>query len=200
MNLSRRFAMLAVLLMCVWPVQAQMQTLLSESVTHGVYVAPCIEASPFGQNGEWGFSPGVQIGWTLNQRYTIGFFANQLWNNVDATWLQKQSQYFLNVTRAGVFFSYTLNPDALVHAEFYAKIGAGLVGYRIQEIGDFDNFDDEFYLIEPGMAIEINVTRFMRTSLQMSYLSVQDIELQHMKNSDFSGLVFAMKFKVGLFR
>jgi hypothetical protein len=178
----------------------KMRTLMPESVTHGVYIAPFFSLSPFGPNDEFGVSPGVQIGWTLNKNFTIGLKASQLWKNIEATWIRKQLPHYLNCSYAGAFFSYTFMPDALVHAEFYTLIGGGLAGYRIQTFGDFDNLEDDFIILEPGVVIETNVTRFMRIGMGLSHQVVQGIELKNMKDVDFSGLSFSAIMKVGLFK
>lgn len=195
----KKFKYCCFIIMFVVPLQAEMRTLIPESVSHGVYIAPLVSASPFGPNHEFGVSPGVQVGWTLNKRFTIGFRASQLWKNVDANWLHKQAPHYINLTYAGALFSYAHNPDALFHVEYFTLIGVGLAGYRIQIIGNFDNFDDDFFLVEPGAFFETNVTRFLKCGLGISYRITNGVEIQNLNDTDFSGLNYTAHFKIGIF-
>ena len=70
-------------------------------------------------------------------------------------------------------------------------IGGGGIGY-IQHWGDYDNNDEEydfadedsnaFFVIEPGIEVELNLVKWMRMAATISYRYTSDIKLGY-KNS-----------------
>jgi hypothetical protein len=177
----------------------QEQTLLSDNISHGVYCAPLLSFKTFGANNNVGISPGFQIGWIINEKLTIGAQVHQLWNNIEVDWTPSEEPLFLNFAYSGFRVSYIHLPHDLLHFEIYALYGVGLAGYRRQEFGDFDNVQDDFQIIEPGVLIETNLTHFMRLGVDIAYDFIHGIELVDMTNADFTGMVWGASIKVGIY-
>ncbi len=175
----------------------QEKYLIPESISHGVYVAPILSATNPGI-GDYGLSGGFQLGWTLNKSFTVGFKVSQMWSNVEATWVNNYNPLYLNFSYSGFLMAYTFQPQELLHAEVFGLIGGGLTGYREQLYGDFDNVQDDFLIMEPGVLVEVNMTHFMRVGLGLSYFIVRGIELRQLEDTDF-GLNYSFLIKFGLF-
>lgn len=183
---------------CTFCAHAQ-KTLLPAHLSHGVYCAPHIAAASFGPDHQSGLFAGGRIGWIIEHRYTVGIQASQLWTNIKADWTPSEEQLYLNFSYAGIRLSYCYRSEDVVHIELFALYGGGVAGYRRQEFGDYDNVQDELQVFEPGMAVELNMTHFMRLGASLSYLVVHGIELPDMSDQDFSGPRFALFFMVGIF-
>ncbi|MBN1482171.1 hypothetical protein EH223_07935 [candidate division KSB1 bacterium] len=173
--------------------------MIPDTVSHGIYLAPSMMSSQLGRNQAVGLFPGLQIGWILNERFTIGLKTNQLWSNIEASWIAMDVQAFMNFSYSGIFFSYTPYPRRLVHIEIYTLGGCGLAGYRTQKFGDFDNVQDGFMILEPGIVLEMNLTHFLRTGLGLSYSIVRGIQMEKLSERHFNGMNLLLLFKVGLF-
>lgn len=91
----------------------------------------------------------------------------------------------------GLIIEPILDWDRPIHFSFPVLIGGGGIGY-IQHWGDYDNNDEEydfadedsnaFFVIEPGIEVELNLVKWMRMAATISYRYTSDIKLGY-KNS-----------------
>lgn len=191
-----RYSILFFFTVCVY---SRQMTLIPANRSHGFFIAPVFSASAFGPTREIGYSPGFQIGWVLDHHFTIGVQANQLWSNVSADWIRSDIPLYLNFSYAGLRLSYISCPDNLLHMEIYALYGQGYAGYREQEFGDYDNIQDLFRIITPGLVFETNMTYFFRVGFALYYPIVHGIGLSSLTDEHFSGLCLCAIFKFGIF-
>jgi hypothetical protein len=109
----------------------------------------------------------------------------------------------------GFFFEPVIMPRFPVHVSFPVMIGAGGLAVVSQE--DKDNWNDNykseasdaFMIIEPGVELELNVTRFFRFSVGAYYRYTSDVDIENPEYSvptdilkGFSG---GVTFKFGKF-
>jgi hypothetical protein len=109
----------------------------------------------------------------------------------------------------GFFFEPVIMPRFPVHVSFPIMIGAGGLAVVSQEDNNNwnDNYkseaSDAFMIIEPGVELELNVTRFFRFSLGAYYRYTSDVDIE---NPDYNvptdilkGFSGGVTFKFGKF-
>ena len=135
------------------------------------------------------FLPGISAGIILNHHFTIGltadFFNTQEGSHRhpsdnDSTSTRKHGGS-LRGGYGGLLLEYILFPQSKIHVSFPLIIGAGMVyhshGVRLgdstfsQNEWSHNNFShgEHFFVIEPGVKLELNVVKNLRIGLGISY-------------------------------
>jgi len=87
----------------------------------------------------------------------------------------------LNQGYVALLAQYTYKPDDLVHYSGQLLLGTGSAkGYEREKTSAFDNFGNisgpGFYLIEPGLNVEFNLTKKTRLLIGLSYRLVTGLD------------------------
>jgi hypothetical protein len=182
------------------------QTLLGGGPTdHGGYGGPLVKVSSF--DGSGAFFVGGRGGWLINHRLLIGGAGMGQTLNVAAP-PESRERYprarNLEFGYGGFLLGYHIAPERPVHG--FASVlvaGGGLVLSNRDADPDTDadvgHDGDGVFVMEPELAIEANVLRFMRLQLSLSYRIVQDVELAGLDNGDASGVGGGLSFLFGDF-
>ncbi|MEM6524096.1 MAG: hypothetical protein AAF693_09900 [Bacteroidota bacterium] len=106
----------------------------------------------------------------------------------------------------GIMLGYIIAPAEIIHVSFPVLIGAG--GVEVAEEGA-PIIDGErsilersaFFVVEPAVEIEINMTRFMRLAIGGGYRFIQgaDLDVGSITNEDLSSWTAGVSFKFGKF-
>ncbi|MEM8566249.1 MAG: hypothetical protein AAGF85_07290 [Bacteroidota bacterium] len=106
----------------------------------------------------------------------------------------------------GIILGYIIAPAEIIHVSFPVLIGAG--GVEVAEEGA-PIIDGErsilersaFFVVEPAVEIEINMTRFMRLAIGGGYRFIQgaDLDVGSITNEDLSSWTAGVSFKFGKF-
>ncbi|MBU0508221.1 hypothetical protein KKH27_05225 [bacterium] len=93
--------------------------------------------------------------------------------------------------------------NRLVHPTFTLLIGGGSVNYFYADHPNYHYHEsvisDEFFVLEPSLGIEMNITTFMRTELSAGYRMVSGVQMYHLDNNDIGGPTGGILFKFGKF-
>ena len=131
---------------------------------------------------------GGRGAWVINHSMAIGLagygFLSE--HKPDA---QLNGDYHLAGGYGGLMFEFIAAPKSPIHVSFPVVIGAGGVGY-VERDGIFGNSDinpfsedsQAFFVVEPGIELEMNLLRFMRLGLGVSYRYTSDIDLSYRGN------------------
>lgn len=142
-------------------VQAEQQTLLKGVIEEsGLYGGPVIKMGSI--NNYFSTFIGYRGAWVVNRRFSIGGGGYFLITNVYF------SENKLNMGYGGLEVGYIINPDALVHFTVGSLIGGG--GVELVGVGQ-----EAFFTIEPGVDLELNVTKYFRLNAGASYRLVSGI-------------------------
>ncbi|MEM6641719.1 MAG: hypothetical protein AAF616_01965 [Bacteroidota bacterium] len=107
---------------------------------------------------------------------------------------------------AGVFLGISILPKEVVHVSIPILLGAGAL-----EISDGDFFtanpaDSEFvveksgfFVVEPGMEVEFNLTRHFRLGLGATYRHIAGSNLVNVDDRDLRGFTTVVSFRLGRF-
>jgi hypothetical protein len=102
----------------------------------------------------------------------------------------------------GFWFAYVLSPEWVVHPTFGVLLGGGSVGYQVtdQTPGFPATYtSSSFFLAQPEIEVDVNVTRFMRVGVGAYYRVVVGVKLEDkLTNGDVGGpgALLAVKFGV----
>jgi len=113
----------------------------------------------------------------------------------------------LNGGYGGILVEPIIFPKAPVHLAFPITAGAGGIAYtRISYNGDpweygtaFVEDTEAFLFFEPGVEMELNVLKFFRLALGMSYRMTTNIELYDTNPDVLNGITTSLTFKFGKF-
>jgi len=117
----------------------------------------------------------------------------------------------VNYSYFGLLAQYSLNPNKAVHYSGQVLLAGGSTkDYEQKKSSLMDNFLNTtgagFYLIEPGVNVELNLTGFTRLVAGVSYRIVTGLnaDSEHVKttgitNSDLSGLNVNIGVKLGTY-
>ncbi len=195
----------------------------------GLYVAPEIQYA--GLAG--GFTPmgGVSAMLQINKKWGVGGVAYTSFEDYTPTKLSTEKTYIFDAQFGGLKLEYTAKPNALVHVSFPLIIGAGMA--KIDSVGKKegrdmfeendqkgegmhfegnkrgrrdDGEDNLFYVIQPGIHLEMNVIKYAKVYLGASYRiaagksdAASTNPLLIPTSSQMNGFAVHAGIKVGLF-
>ena len=184
---------------------AQEQTLLGvEDVEHGGYGAFVIKFTNL--NDEFAVVVGARGGWIINHTFAIGFAGYGVTNNVHSMTIGPLDQRFMNLGYGGLDLELILNSDGLAHFSVHSLIGAGGVGFRggwdddwMGERDDETSHHDGFFILEPGVNVDLNVMPWFRFSAGASYRYVSGVSSGASNNGYLKGPSAILTFRFGKF-
>jgi len=166
-----------------------------------------------GKDG-YGFLMGGRLGFIFNEKYSIGLGGYGLVtehttpNGTDILDPNYDPDAKIGFGYGGLIFEYTLFGNKMIHFTIPVLVGGGVASlYKDVVIDeeewtwdDFTNYENSgFFVVEPGVNIEVNVTKFMRFDLGASYRLVQFVEMDNLTNDDLSNIAVNASLKFGIF-
>jgi hypothetical protein len=184
------------------------ETLTGKKGHNGGYGALFFKASRL--KGQTIAMTGVKAAWVINRTVAIGFEGQGIIPASKYTGIHPDDNQ--KAILLGGYGGFLIEPivfsNKLFHVTFPVTSGAGWLGYHRDWEEPFNRFDDEyieiidediFWYIEPGVAVEMNVTKNFRINLGVSKRFTQDLELIHTSSKDFDNLNYFLALKVGRF-
>ena len=172
----------------------------------GVYINPEIKGTIL--NDGYGFLMGGKLGFIFNNKLSIGLggyglITEHLVNIPEDPYAKIGFGY------GGLAFEYTFFGNKVFHFSIPVLIGAGGVDlydnsftYDINQNywDSYNSYESSaFFVVEPGINLELNVTKFMRFDLGASYRLVQFVEMDNLTDNDLSNVAVNASLKFGLF-
>lgn len=180
----------------------QAQTLIDGDVSHGGFGGPVVKIGDVaGSTGVW---VGGRGGWIINldRNHSIslggGGYGLATDHLAPATRPDSDNLYALN-GYGGFEIEYTNNSVKLIHFTMSALIGGGGLRLRERHYEDVNEDVDSYFVFEPGLHAELNVTKFFRIAAGASYRYTSGISRFGYSDSDFSGLQGVITLKFGKF-
>jgi hypothetical protein len=177
------------------PATAQrMETLVNSRAQNGGFGGPVMKV------GELFGDPVLFLGgrgaWVAGRTFALGGGGYGLVNdNLLAPMEFAGRRAVLEMGYGGLELEYIHESHRLAHLSLYTLMGGGGARYR-----DRDRYEtlaeDGFLVLEPGMNMNLNVTRFFRLSAGATYRWTFGAELPGLDDRDLSGPtgVFALRF------
>ena len=172
------------------------QTLLDGDFESGGFGGPMLQVMPYGDDAA--VFMGGRGGWIINHVFSIGGGAWGLVSELpEAIPSNAPPNTRLVVGYGGVIVEYTVRPHELIHWGASLLSGWGTAGYSTDLASDPD--PDSFFVLEPTVHAEVNVTDFFRVALGASYRYTSGIELERFTDADMQEVAGAITFKFGAF-
>ncbi len=187
--------------LCAISVQEQPRTLVGEPLHSGGFGA--LELKWGRLTGEDALFVGGRGGWIINHSFVLGGggygLVSQDIRVIPAGGSPRDCR--LEMGYGGLELEYVYRSLDVVHGSVLLLLGAGSAGYRDRG-WDRTIASDAFFVMEPGLTVELNVIRSFRIALGGSYRFVTGFDLPDLPtvhNKDLDGLTGSLAFKFGSF-
>lgn len=185
----------------------QQQTLLSGDYHFGGYGAPVVKYSPI--HGKDAILMGGTGGVIINKWFVIGGGGYGLVTGIKADPVAQtvpNKTLYLRMGYGGLILEFLSNPEDLVNFSGRVLIGAGGIengpnmgmynnNYNYYNYDDYEN--DAFFVVEPEVLIQLNVTPWCTAGLGASYRLVSDVQITGTSNKDLTGGGVFLTLKFG---
>jgi hypothetical protein len=182
------------------------RTFLGDGPTdHGGYGGPLVRFSSF--DGKGALFVGGKGGWLINHRLLIGGAGVGQALSVDAP-PESVARYpqarNVEFGYGGFLAGYHIAPESRLHAVASVLLAGGGLILSNRDVESDDDRDvghdgDGVFVMEPELALEANLARFVRLQFAVSYRFVSDVELAGLDNADASGVAGGVAFLFGDF-
>jgi hypothetical protein len=184
---------------------ADEETLLSGQIEHGGFGGPVVKFTEL--KDEFAVLVGGRGGWLINHTFSIGGGGYALVNqSIDERVLSPETTIFMTMGYGGLELEYIANSNNLVHMTLSALVGGGGIDYMMKSRhGHWDESDyladdaDAFFVVEPAINGELNVLKYFRVDVGLSYRFISGIETDGISDNDLSGLAGNIALKFGKF-
>lgn len=196
-----------VLAMCVVALNAtaqpieEVKTIFGNGKPHiGYFLSPSFQFGNFA--GSTAVIPGIGAGVLLNNK--ISLEAKYKLTVTKNTPVGEDPQFYLHGQWIGLRCEYSIKQSSAVHLSFPLEIGIGEIELDLKD--SFENQhitipsgDVWFANIEPGVALEVNLLKYVKLNLSAGYRFVSDVSFRNLSEKDLMGFTYSAGFKVGLF-
>jgi hypothetical protein len=177
------------------------KTLFGNGKPHiGYFINPSCQFGNFA--GANAVIPGIGAGVILNKKYSLNILYKL--TVTESTPAGEANQLYLHGQWFGFKAEYSLKPEGMVHLNFPLEIGAGEIELDLKDSYENDQViipsgDAWFAYLEPGVAVEINLQKFIKLNLSAGYRFVSDVTFRNISEKDLKGFTFTTGLKIGLF-
>ncbi len=177
------------------------KTLFGNGKPHiGYFINPSCQFGNFA--GANAVIPGIGAGVILNKKYSLNILYKL--TVTESTPAGEANQLYLHGQWFGFKAEYSLKPEGMVHLNFPLEIGAGEIELDLKDSYENEQViipsgDAWFAYLEPGVAVEINLQKFIKLNLSAGYRFVSDVTFRNISEKDLKGFTFTTGLKIGLF-
>ena len=166
----------------------------------GYFINPSCQ---FGEiAGNTAILPGLGAGVVFNNQIYLGinykFIASE--NTPKG---EPDNRLYLDQRFYGLKFEYAIQPEKVVHVSFPIELGTGETELDLKDSYEDENLiptdDAWFCYLEPGVALEINLYKYLKLNLGAEYRFLSDVAFHNLTSKDLSGMNFSIGIKVGMF-
>ncbi|MCK9399329.1 MAG: hypothetical protein M0Q51_04970 [Bacteroidales bacterium] len=177
-------------------------------ISHGGYAALSVGYTQI--DGEDVMTLGGRAGWLIDHHVTIGLAGKAFMNSVfiegDFPNITENGLY-LSGGYGGFFVEPIVAPNFPVHVSFPILIGGGGLVLNDQTWHDYNwenDYDepydwDSYFVVEPGVEIELNVIKCFRVAFGASYRYTSNLHMAYVPKNLMNGFNGSVTFKFGKF-
>nr|NQU91960.1 hypothetical protein [Bacteroidota bacterium] len=158
----------------------------NDKITHGGYGALMVDYCKI--DGKDAVVVGGRGGWIINHRLVLGIGGKGIASSVSYPQSIETDKYYLNGGYGGLLIEPIIFPMSAVHISVPVIIGAGGAVYA-KKYDWGTNWDDQsqwttidsspFFVVEPGVEINLNLVKFMRISFGCYYRYTSGLNLEN---------------------
>lgn len=150
---------------------------------------------------------GAELTAVINHSFNIGFQGYGLvTSNETGRTTDFGDQLYLALGYGGLKLEPVAYYNSVVHLSFPILMGAGGITeysknyyYGYYQPYYYEHNYDYFFVLEPGIELEVNVLKFMRVTTGASYRLTSDINIIGMQDNNLNGFNFDLSLKFGWF-
>lgn len=183
------------------------KTLFGNGESYGGFVGLKMKGGEV--NGESALLLGGELSGTFAHKINIGIAGYGMVTGVDADTRDVEGRFFqIHMGYGGLFLEPIIANNKVVHLTVPVILGVGGAGIHrdLRRVSGRDIEDywevqetDAFLVIEPGLNVEINMLKFMRMNVGMSYRYIGGTDIEGISDSELSGYTASLGFKFGWF-
>ena len=191
----------------------EIKTLFKKSdhpVKVGYYVSPEGAWTQFDKKNV--FLGGLSVGVILNHFFSVGLAgygilnSGNLWYAFDGP-LDAPDGAYLYGGYGGVKFEFRVLPTSPIHLNFPILVGGGGLVYNTWTYSNhnYNNYDgstidsDAFFVVEPGVMVELNLVKFLRFDAGISYRYAPNLDLMQTNSGLINNFNANLSLKFGKF-
>jgi hypothetical protein len=177
---------------------AQEATLINGEIESGGFGGPVIKVTNI--NGENTVLVGGRGGWIVNHSFVLGGGGYGLVTDVKAKVTDSIHQY-IEMGYGGLELEYITSSNDLLHLSIGLLVGGGGIGYKYEDNNGLSTSHNKnsFFVLEPCIDANLNVTHFFRIAAGVSYRYVSGLKSAVSTNADLSGPSANLTLKFGKF-
>lgn len=150
---------------------------------------------------------GAELSAVINHSFNIGFQGYGLVTPVETgQFTDFGDPLYVALGYGGLKLEPVAYYNSVVHLSFPVLIGGGGITqysknnyYGYYQPYYYQDSYDYFFVLEPGVAVELNVLKFMRISTGASYRVTSDFNITGMQDNNLNGFNFDLSLKFGWF-
>jgi len=163
-------------------------------------------------NGEYANMPEIYGGWFVNSKFLLGVSVAATTNHIPVPYAFSESpnrKMTYQYGQFGLMTEYVFASNKRVHLVANMTTGTGFtMQYDRKDWDNFDDWDDWddddhnpnfFFVIEPGVQLEVNLFKWMRFSPGVSYRKTFGAKKDGLSDSDLSNVSYNLTLKFGRF-
>jgi len=183
----------------------EIRTLFGPEISHGGYGAVTMGYTQMDGKDAW--IVGGRAAWIIDHGFALGVGGYGLTNDIVLDdWYSADERMSLIVGYGGLLLEPIFFAREPVHFCVPVLVGAGGVSTAPRSYWTHDNVwdpevyhNDVIFVFEPGIEIELNLTRFMRLSAGGSYRLTSPVDLPDMADDILNGPAATFSLKFGKF-
>ena len=136
--------------------------------------------------------PGIMGGIIMNDHFILGLGGYGMAAEIDFIGTEPEIRQYLYGGYGGLILGAIIAPREVIHVNIPILIGAGGAYITENASHDFDGSSEEFdessafFVIEPGIELEMNITRFFRLGVGASYRYITESDLVNITDSELN--------------
>ena len=154
-----------------------------------------------------GIFAGGKMGFSFNNKFSLGIAAYGLIYNSDFTVLAPdmwsdltQQLASIKFIYGGLLLEYTFFSNKIVHFNIPVVIGVGKASLKGEDHIFLERIEkSSAFVIEPGLELEVNLLEFLKVDLGASYRNVSNTSLQYIDEEDLGGVSYNLTFRFDFF-
>lgn len=180
----------------------EVQTVFKREKRDGFYVGSSIAYSPI-DNAD-AVAVAARMGWIMDRWFAFGLAGTAFVNNFNQyseSFFYPSDVVYLAGAYGGFFVEPILMPLKPVHLSFPIIVGGGgALSFRDYYYTSPEGFsEDMFFVVEPGVELEVNFTRWMRVGVFATYRYTSEINIDSVDKNALSKYSAGLSLKIGWF-
>lgn len=175
---------------------SQDKTLLGGDIKNGGFGGPVLKVSQL--NGETGVLFGGHGGWLIGHKLMLGGGGYGCLGYLNTDTPQDS---LLDFGYGGAYVEYIIASQKIIHLSMGNMFGIGGIGAFTDEDDEssIDEEGDAFFIIEPSLSANLNISTHFRMSAGISYRFTNGLSYNNLTDDDLRGYSAHITAKFGLF-